>query len=316
MITRSRWKMRSAALVIATLFGLGLSATPHTEETETPGAVSRFAGEVTRETYPETDAPATPPVFRWDFSSPDVVHTYSYEQEVRTTSDMGLSVGDAPGTLDQTMSSTGVLLVRSRGSGTGELVLKDVKVRMESDAGGDDGSRSMEQTIPPIVVQGLKEDGSGAFGDNPQDMFLKMLFHLPSKALRVGESVDVPAQMPFNAMGSVLQVKGRFRITLTRYVRIAENRCAQLDVDTDISQLNVPPELQGEYRCSLRGTSVFYFDVQHRRFQSGTTAVVMQAFIDAPMPKMAIPGEAMPDLPERSKLSMVSDNLIRVQLQE
>ena len=170
--------------------------------------------------------------------------------------------------------------------------------------------------MPPFVVQGMKEDGSGSFGNSSQDMLLKMLFPLPPKSINVGESVDVPAQMPFNAMGSVLNVTGRSRITLTQYVTIDGRTCAQLDVDTDISKLKVPSELKGEYKCSTKGTSVFYYDVADRSFVSGTIALIMQFSIDAPMPQMNIPGEDTSDMPKRSKMSMVSDNLIKVKLKK
>jgi len=169
----------------------------------------------------------------------------------------------------------------------------------------------------PIVVQGMKEDGSGSFGDTSQDMFLKMLFPLPTKALKVGESVDVPAQRPFNVMGSLLQVKGRFRITLRRYVKMGTRTCAQLDIDTDISDLKVPSELKGEYKCSAKGTAVLYFDVANRSFVSGTIALIIQLSVDSPRPEMKISGEDAPDnMPKRSKMSMASDNLVRVTLQE
>ena len=316
MMTPYRCAVRYGGLAIVALVVLGFSAAPGAAADEASGAGSRFASELTKENYEEIAPPATPPVFRWDFSRADVVHTYSYQQEVRSATDLGAAFGGPPDAVKQEVSSAGVLLIRSQGGGTGELVLKDVKMRMKTDAAGESEAQTMDQTMPPIVVQGLQEDGSGGFGDSTQDVFLKMLFQLPPRPLDVGEAVDVPAQMPFHAMGSTLQVKGRFRIILKRYVKIGGTPCAELGVDTDVSQLDVPPELKGEYRCSLKGTSVFYFDVEHRVFRSGTTALVMQAVIDAPMPKMKIPGGAAPDLPERSKMSMRSDNLIRVRLQE
>jgi len=42
----------------------------------------------------------------------------------------------------------------------------------------------------------------------------------------------------------------------------------------------------------------------------------MQFSIDAPMPQMKISGEDTSDMPERTKMSMVNDNLIRVKLKE
>jgi len=277
---------------------------------------SQFTKEVTKEKYEETDPPSAPPVFRWDFSKANVVHTYAYEQEVRNRSDMGSSFGGGSGDTGQEMSAKGALLIKSQGDGTASLVLKDMKMSMKMNAGGGEEPKTMEQAMPPVVVQGMKEDGSGSFGNSSQDMLLKMLFPLPSGSLGVGESFDVPSQMPFNAMGSMLQVKGRTRITLARYVKIGKRTCAQLDVDTDISKLKVPPELNGEYKCSTKGTSVFYFDVANRSFVSGTIALIMQFSIDAPMPRMKMPGGDAPDMPKRTKISMVGDNLIRVKLKE
>jgi hypothetical protein len=213
------------------------------------------------------------------------------------------------------MTAKGLLLIKSQGDSTAELVLKDIKTSMKMDV-GEDEPKTMEQKMPPLVVQGMKEDGSGSFGNSSQDMLLKMLFPLPPKPTKVGESVDVPAQMPFNAMGSILQVTGRSRITLNRYVKIGDRPCAQLDVDTDISKIKVPTELKGEYKCSTKGKSVFYFDIANRTFVSGTIAMIMQFSIDAPTPQMNIPGEDTSDIPKRSKMSMVSDNLIKVKLKE
>jgi len=164
-----------------------------------------------KENFKKADPPSAAPEFRWDFSTTDVVHTYSYEQEVRSKTDMGRSSGG----MGQEMSAKGSLLIKSQGDRTAEFVLKDMKMSMKMDM-GEDEPKTMEQQMPPFVVQGMKEDGSGSFGNTSQDMLLKMLFPLPPKSLKVGESVDVPAQMPFNAMGSVLNVTGQSRITLTQ----------------------------------------------------------------------------------------------------
>ena len=306
---------RCGTLGVVMLSALALCLASCGPETDTSGAASQFAKEVTKEKYEKTEPPSAAPVFRWDFSKANVVHTYAYEQEVRSKTDMGAAFGGGSGDTGQEMSAKGLLLVKSQGDSTAELVLKDMQMSMKMDM-GEDEPKTMGQKMPPFVVQGMKEDGSGSFGNSSQDMLLKLLFPLPSKLLKVGEFVDVPSQMPFNAMGSMLQVKGQSRITLRGYVTIGGRTCAQLDVDTDISELKVPSELKGEYECSTRGTSVFYFDVANRCFVSGTIALIIQFSIDAPMPQMKISGEDAPDMPKRSKMSMTSDNLIRVKLKE
>ena len=306
---------RFGSVFIAIILSVSISATSCTAETDTSVPASQFEKEVRIEKYKKVAAPSTHPVFRWDFSKAKVVHTYAYEQEVRSKTNMGTSFGGKSGGTGQEMSAKGMLLIKSQGDSTAELVLKDMKMSMKMDMGKDE-PKTMEQQMPPFVMQGMKENGSGSFGNSSQDMLLKMLFPLPSKPIKVGESVDVPAQMPFNVMGSMLQVTGRSRITLTQYVKIGGRTCAQLDVDTDISKLKVPTELKGEYNCSTKGISVFYFDVSSRSFVFGTIALLMQFSIDAPMPQMKISGEDAPDMPKRSKMSMSSDNLITVKLKE
>ena len=303
---------RCGTLGMVILIALSLCSASCSTETDTSGAASQFAKEVTKEEYKLADWPSEPPVFRWDFSKPGVVHTYAFEQEVRNKTDIDSSFGGKPGDVGQEMSAKGALLVKSQGDGNAELVLKDMKMSLKMNIGGGEDLKTMEQTMPPFVVQGMKEDGSGSFGDSSQDTLVKMLFPLPTKPLKVGEFDDVPSQMPFNAMGSVLPVKGRLRITLTRYVKIGTRTCAQFDVDTDISDLQVPSELKGEYKCSTKGTSVFYFDVEDRSFVSGAIALILQFNVDAPLPQI----KAAPDMPKRAKMSMTSDNLIRVKLKE
>lgn len=316
-------KIIASILVVLVLFALCVSCSEKPEEPEEVRfnvesnleGTSSFLKDIDKLKHKATNPPSTSPIFRWDFSKANVIHTYAYKQEVRSKTDMGRSFGGKSGDMKQEMTAKGLLLIKSQGDSTAELVLKDIKTSMKMDR-GEDEPKIMEQKMPPFVVQGMKEDGSGSFGNSSQDMLLKMLFPLPPKSIKVGESIDVPAQMPFNAMGSMLQVTGRSRITLTRYVKIGDKTCVQLDVDTDISKLKVPAELKGEYKCSTKGTSVFYFDIANRSFVSGTIAMIMQFTIDAPMPQMNIPGEDTSDMPKRSKMSMVSDNFIKVKLKE
>jgi len=297
------------------LFALTVYIPAYAEEQNTNKVESHYLKELNKNDYREVKTPSTAPIFRWDFSKKSV-QEYSYEQEVINKTELGVDAGSDMSDPEQSMSAKGSLLIKSQADGTAELVLKDMKASMKISFNKTDDPKTMEQEMPPFVVQGMKEDGTGPFGDSSQDMLLKLIFPLPTSNLKVGESVDVPAQMPFNAMGSQLQVKGRSRITLTRYVLIGNHTCAQLNVDIDISDLKVPSELEGEYLCSTKGSAVFFFDISSRTFVSGSTALLTQFSIDAPMPKMNIQGEAATNVPPRSKMSMKSDNFIHVSLQE
>lgn len=272
---------------------------------------SQFIAQMSKAVYPAVSSPVADPLFRWDFSKAKVVHEYTYEQEVRNRSELGSSLVGESGSMGQEMSADGMLLIRSVGDHTAELVLKDMKMKAKMDMGQGE-PKTMEQQMPPFVVQGMKEDSSAPYGNSSMELLLKMLFPLPPEPLKVGTSVDVPAQMPFNAIGSVLQVTGRSRITLAGYVKIKDRICARLNVDTDISKLKLPEELKGEYKCSVKGLSVFYFDIESRAFVSGEIAMMIAFSIDAPIPQMKIEGENGGKLPKRTQMSMKSDNFIRV----
>lgn len=298
--------------VIAMLALIGMIAVSCSSETSAPDQRIEFAVELREDELEETDPPLEAPVFRWDFSAPDLVHSYSLEQEMRSKIDFGGFIDHDDESKDETKVSA-LMLITSKGDGTADLVLKDMKFIMATDMDEED-FHFMEQ-LPPIVLQGMNEDSSGSFRDASQDALLTMIFPLPPEPIKIGESVDFPAQIPFfDATGSILEATGRTRMTLTRYVMIGERVCAQFDVDTDISHLDIPEELDGEYSCSVKAQSVFYFDVANRVFVAGTIAANMQFSFDVQMPEILIPEEDFPDVQERLRMSMELDGLIRLRL--
>jgi hypothetical protein len=292
--------------------------TPSCAENSASEAKSQFLGEINYREYIETNAPSALKEYRWDFSS-EATHTYSYEQDIEMDADFGDFGGGKTPASGQSITAKGSLLVKSKGNGTADIVLKDIKTKTEMNFGNGEEPKTMEQTSPPTVMQGMREDGSGSVGDSSQNAMLKLLFPLPTKPLKVGESVDIPASMPFNAMGSMLHVKGHVRVTLARYVTIGNGVYAQFNIKIDIAELDVPEELEGEYECWVKGDGVYYFDVAQHRFASGTTAVLMRISVDAPSPQINvqdIPEETAKQMPKRIKITMTTDNLIRVKLKE
>lgn len=270
-------------------------------------AISKFADQIGKLEFKEVEAPSDLPVFRWDFSKRDVEYSFNYTQRVSSTTDFGATKG---GPRDQDMTSEGLLLVKSKGDGTADIVLKDMEMTI-----GAGGANPMTQKMPPSVMQGMKEDSTGISGSGSVDSLLKILFPLPPKDLKVGETVAIPAEMPFNAMGSRLMVTGESKMTLTRFVDIEDRVCARFDVVTEISKLDVPDELEGTYKCSTSGTSVLYFDIGERTVVSGEVALITHFKIDAPMPGFPDGEERPAHIPKRTSMSMGSDNLIKIELE-
>ncbi|HJV67153.1 MAG TPA: hypothetical protein VJ550_15580 [Geomonas sp.] len=283
-------------ITTALLFAAIFSSSAAAEE-----ASSRFLSRLNGESYPEIQVPQGSQPLRWDFSRKNTL-TYDYAQEVVSKTDIA---DHRPGETDQKIATQGELLVKSQGDGSADFVFNNMKARMEFAVSRDEAPKVMEQSVAPLVVQGIRENGSGPFGDDSQDLMLKLLFPLPPRALKAGETVEVPAQFMFKVMGSQLQVRGRSRITLKRYVTIDKHTCAELDVDTDISDLKVPPYLEGKYACSVKAAAVFFFDINSRFFVSGTSAVLVQSEVETPR-----------KLQEAVKMTMKSDNFIRVTLRQ
>jgi len=267
-----------------------------------PAEKSRFLKELRKPSYPKARAPKVPPLLRWDFSG-DRVCRYGFDMRINNISYSNLG---GLARKRESFSIKGKMLVRSQGDRTAKLVLQNFQKTVRAA-----GAPADPEAWPTITISGMREDSAPNPGGALPELLLEKLFPLPPKALRVGESSTSPASMPFGVAGSLFEVKGRTRTTLKGYVRIGDRTCARLDTAIDISRLDIPPEKEGEYSCSVRGASVFYFDVEDRRFVSGKVALLIVFDVDAPFP-IKITGEGMPKLPERLQMGAKCDSLIRI----
>jgi hypothetical protein len=301
---------------IVFVIAIALSSLPgRAQESQLPvPASSRFLDELDTEHYPEVPAPKVSPVLRWDFSGKKV-YSYDFVQKTIGETDMG-NFANQERPSSTSMDVEGLLLLKSQGNKTATLVLKDMIMNMRMNLGEEVSEpRTMTSQAPPLVIQGVQEDGKMKLGLSAQELFLKELFPIPPKALKVGESIDVPSAMPFNAMGSLLSVTGKYRIALTKYVSVDGHTCARLETDIDISDLDVPAELTGDYKCSVKGKSVFYFDIENRCFVSGKVVTIMSMRVNAPTPTMMFQGESAPvDFPDTIQMAMDNDTYVSLAL--
>jgi hypothetical protein len=295
-----------------TLFFCGIDICAEENHLSIPSG-SGFLNQIDSENYPRTSLPEKSPLLRWDFSG-SKVYPFDFLQKIIAESEMDdiFDNGNRKSNT-QSMEGYGKLSLKSEGNDVARLVLEDLTVSMAIDIPDTDKPKVMRSQAPPIVIQGIREDGSMKLGNSSQELLLKTLFPIPPSPLEIGESVSVPAQMPFNAMGSVLHVTGNSEIKLVDYVQIDGRTCAKLETDIDISTLNVPTELKGEYQCRVKGRSVFYFNIEDRHFMSGRVAMLMSMRVKIQTPKMDYPEEVNKgSVPEMVKMAMNSDNFISV----
>ena len=255
------------------------------------------------DTYPVVSPPRKSPTIRWDFSG-GFKQTYSFNQQNQTKTDLGVSQG----TSQQHMNANGLMKISSNQDQTAKVSVTDIEISLLMDP--EDKSTEFTQTVPPVVIMALPEDSSLSWENSQRYGKLDHLFPIPSTSLSVGESSTVPIETRFNAMGTSLRVTGTSTITLVQFVQTEHCQCAQLLLQNQIDQLEVPEELEGEYSFWSQEHGIFYFDPKTRSFTEGTMISLMAFSIDVPIPQIVMEGEPIPQ-PQNSKMSMHTQGVIQ-----
>lgn len=236
--------------------------------------------------------------FKWDLSQPKKI-VYSFLQE---------SVNKDKSSKDREfdesyMEAKGDLNVRVKEDETADLSLTDVKMKIVTTDFDGNPRDTTSREMPRKVIQGMKTDGS--FGDSNTDIMFKILLPLPKTNLDKGESDKIPMQMPFNANGSRLFAKGFNTLTYEGTETLEGRECAVLKGDIDISKMDVPEELSGEYDLSTTGTATYYFDIENQIYVGADIKLVMKAMMDT---------ETVKDDDFGMYMNMINDNTFNIRL--
>jgi len=275
---------------------------------------SSFSDKIDLENYPSLPPPEKAQLMRWDFSEGNV-YPYDFRQQTVVSNEMqDMFATEGAQRNSHSMEGNGRVSLKSEQNRVARLVMDNLVLTIHFKRSNGEGTDTKQMQSPPMVIQGIKEDGRMEIGNSSQELLIKTLFPIPPTPLELGQSVPIPASMPFNAMGSLLHVNGSSEIKFADWVVINGQACAKLETDIDISDLNVPAELKGDYACSVKGRSIFYFNVENRNFMSGRIALLISMRMVAPSPRMNFPGENNgKELPETIKMAMDSDNYISVE---
>ncbi len=210
--------------------------------------------------------------FSWDFSQPKNI-IYSYTQEVEADFKM-----DKEGASDKTtMWGDGQLKVQVKDSKLADLSISDFEIKMVSFGKDDTPGDTTTQTSGISVVQDMNADGSFAAHS---DVIFNMLFPLPKKNIGLNDTDEIPLQMPFNVSGSRLVSKGQITLSFLKYGELDGRSCAIFKGEIDISKLDIPEELNGEYKSSTTGTGTYYFDVDNGYYLGSDVEMIMYNLID------------------------------------
>ncbi len=211
--------------------------------------------------------------FIWDFSKTKKL-IYSFSQ---TTNNENKMTPDEPADKSHS-TAVGNLKIRIKDNNLADLSLIDIEQnRISYDTDGNPQD-TMNHKSPPTVIQDMKPDGS--FSDSNIEIMFKMLFPLPSKDLSKGEKDKIEMNMPFNVNGSRLTAKGFNTLEFSGFKTIKERECAVLVGSIDISDMEIPEELNGEYKNSTKGKATYYFDLKDRIYVGSDIEMTFEAFID------------------------------------
>ncbi|MBW2704319.1 MAG: hypothetical protein JRF33_26170 [Deltaproteobacteria bacterium] len=226
---------------------------------------SRFEKEIHAAAQGELRPASSAVKFRWDFSA-DKSYLYDFRQKV-----VSKSYGET--NRDSSASLNGRLSMKSKGDGTADMGLDQMRAQMNFGQKKEPKTKPLK--IPPMAMPGISEDGSLPAGSNPQAILTRFLFPFPEEALATGATAQIPLHVPFNAGGSPLTVKGEARVKMMGLIERDGRTLACLEVTYDISDLDVPKELNGDYGCSTRGRALIFYDVKDRALESADMAIVM-----------------------------------------
>ena len=212
--------------------------------------------------------------FIWDFSTKKKF-VYSYSQTVN-----GANKSAENSLPDKSFDSVeGFLNIRVKDSNLADLSLVELNSKqVVLDDEGKPTGDTISNEVPATIIPDMNENGR--FLDQNANIMFDILFPLPSKDLKLGESNNIPMQMPFNTNGTRLFSKGFNTLRFEGFETIKERKCAVIKGKIDISELDIPEELKGEYGSKTTGNATYYFDLENHYYVGADIKLVMEILMD------------------------------------
>lgn len=197
----------------------------------------------------------------WKFDNFEKL-TYEYHQISENKSSM-MNFGKQDGKM--LSKATGLVIVSPKGDGKADVVFKNVEMSLLSVSEEGDTIPSMKQSVPDFFMQDMNEFGKVEGNLNQQiELLAQTLFSIPSEKIKVGETSKIPVSMPFNMMGSIINVTGFNEVKLESL----QDSKAKVSTVIDISQFDIPKDADVNYECYTKGSSNYTFDVAQGYFET------------------------------------------------
>ena len=165
-----------------------------------------------------------------------------------------------------TNTATGKLTITPTSNEKADIVLKE----LDMGEMGDLLTKNLKKEdgeLSDMFVKGLKTDGTieGEVSEAMQFFYIGVL-PIPTEDLKIGESIKIPAQMPMNAFGSQIMIKGYQTLTL----KSVEKNIYKFENDIllnefDISK-NEEKDVKKEHQHQIKGKGEYTFDIEKGYF--------------------------------------------------
>jgi len=176
------------------------------------------------------------------------------------------------------VTGVGQLNITVKENNLADISLTDIEMKIIEFSQDETPKDTMTHNAPTTVVQDMKTNGS--FEDSNTEVLFDFLFPLPNKNILDGKSDEISMKMPFNANGSILFSKGQNKLTFLEFKEIEGRKCVVFKGDINISELEVPAELKGNYKYTTIGNATYYFDLENGYYVGADVKMVMDVLMD------------------------------------
>jgi hypothetical protein len=202
----------------------------------------------------------------WKFQNFEKL-TYNFTQKTEISPMGGLFSG-----FGMTNTATGKLTVTPTSADKADIVLKDLNM---GEMGGllTQNLKKEGGQLPDMFVRGLKPDGTieGEISEAMQ-LFYTGILPIPTEDMQVGESIKIPAQMPMNAFGSQIMIKGYQTLTL----KSIKDNVYKFENDILINEYDIPEDVQQKHQHEIKGKGEYSFDIKKGYFTNAEVELKMK----------------------------------------
>ncbi|WP_405377760.1 hypothetical protein [Nonlabens sp. Asnod3-A02] len=194
--------------------------------------------------------------FQWNFDS-NSKYIYSFSQITNSENKMKKDEKSNKSYI----SGNGKLIINGKSENLADLSFEDIKVKLKNDFSND----TISDTQPNSIIQDLQSNGTFQMTSTAND-FVRVLLPLPNRKLSIGDTCRVSLNIPFNINGSLISSKGFNTLIFSKYEEIDGHKCAVLNGEINVSQLDLPDNFEGKYELTEIGNGTYYFDIEKGYF--------------------------------------------------